>query len=130
MFYFSDYPDDFNLILEGVKEMTKKKYEKELQELEEKEGKLFTVREIAELLREDEQTIHLYLKWANARTFKIWHYKARHNITLIPQDEVLKILVKRTHVLPMLKALAKIDALDCKTLSECIDKLEVIYEGS
>lgn len=137
MYFFEEnlYDEHYGIVaqicsaaLNGGEFMTKTKYEKELKALEEKEGKLFTIREMAEMMHVSVDVIHVYIHVDSIRTFKLRHYKTQQNVTLIPQNEVLKVMVKRTSVLPMLKSLIELTDNEA-TLSDLIKTLDTYRKG-
>lgn len=57
------------------------------------------------MIKVSESDIHLYIKRNDVRTFKLKYWRTQSNITLVPKEEVLKILALKTPCLLMLKAL-------------------------
>lgn len=119
----------FETAMRGGSTMTKIKYEEKLRQLEEKEGKLFTIPEISNILGVPQDVIRTKLQWNSARTFKLWHYKAKHEITLVPIDEVLKMVAQNTPVLPVLKALADSNVITNETTTKSIIAMLENYRG-
>lgn len=119
MSYF-DYDMDLNaiMVLASGEYMSKKAYEKVLQDLEEKEGKVFTIPELSKLIKVNQDTIHSYINLHYVKVFRIRHYKTQRNVTLISQDEALKIIAQRTACLPMLKALNEMHGLGNMTVAD------------
>lgn len=110
--------------------MSKSRYEKTIQDLEEKEGKLFTIPEVSRISGVDQFTIHATLKREDIRSISIRHYKTQRNITLLPEKEVMKIFAKCTSCLKMLKALNKISERrnGNMSISDAIILLEKLVE--
>lgn len=134
MSYFNmDTPNMFGIdtidelcqfIASGGEIMTKKQYEENLKALEEKEGKLFTIREVSEMLHVPIDTIKYHISWQSVRTLKLRHYKTQQNVTLIPQDEVLKMMARNTSLLPLLRGLTAFQDDSIVTIGDAIATLE------
>lgn len=105
----------------GGEFMTKTKYEERLHELEEKEGKCFTIKEISEITHLPIDTIKVYISLQSVKTFKILHYKTQQNITFVPQNEVLKLMLKRTSILHLLKGLTMFKIDTCNSIDDWIN---------
>lgn len=120
-----DWKEFINFVLLGDEYMTKTKYEKNLRDLEEKEGKMFTIREVASILNERIDTIGYYIKLHGIETFKIRYYRTQKLISLVPEREVLKLIADRTSALSILKAFMHMsNNSGIKTIEDAIDALE------
>lgn len=110
----------------GGEVMSKTKYEQKIRELEEKEGKCFTIKEVSEITRIPVDMVKLYLSLNSAKIFKIRHYKTQKNMTLISQSEILKLMLNRTSILPLLKGLAALKVEKCNSIDDWINLLTSI----